>query len=182
MEQEKKDITECKTESCADTIEVSTQEEQKNCCIQLHECQDALAVWQEKCKRATADFENYKRRMYTEQQSWTIAAQKQILLDVLAIVDDFERALEQQKIIEVSSDLRSWVDGTTMVYNAVLKILQRNNIRAIEETTEFDPMLHEAIMQVESKDHTSGQVVQVLQKGYMIGDAVLRPAKVSVAK
>lgn len=155
---------------------------QKSCCEQLIECQTLRDEWQDKCMRVGADFENYKRRAQQERQLWTIAAQRKILLDMLSAMDDFERALAQNKEHAVVAQLQSWVDGIELVYKSMQKILEQNNVHEISQTKSFDPNLHEALVQVDSDAHTSQDVVQVLQKGYMIGDIVLRPAKVSVAR
>lgn len=117
-----------------------------------------------------ADFDNYRRRMQTQQSQWTQAAQMDVFTALLDIVDDFDRA--QGDIQNPAFDLIS---------QAFRKLLARFNLTEIQENTIFDPQLHEAVMQVpvvEGKE--SGTIAQILQKGYRIGTTILRPAKVSV--
>lgn len=130
-------------------------------------------LWKDQCKRISAEFENYKKRTQRDQARWAEQAKESVLKDMLSFVDDFERALDQN-----SSD----DSGIKMVYQSVLKVLEKNGVLKIEDYTEFDPEFHEAVIQVESSEHESGQIVEVFSKGFMVQDRVFRPAKVSVAK
>ena len=141
---------------------------------QLNECLLQKDEWKDRCMRTAAEFENFKRRSEKERVQWITNTQASVLTDVLAIVDDFERALAQP-----ADQSR---EGFELIYKSLQKILQKYGVQEIKENTEFDPTLHEAIMQVESADHQAGQIVQVLQKGYRFKEQILRPAKVSVAK
>jgi len=105
-------------------------------------------------------------------------AQSQLMKDLLVVVDDFERALKAGKEADEQPD----VAGFTMIAKSLDKILKKYGLQEIEQTDEFDPHLHEAVVQVDADDHESGAIVQVLQKGYQMKEQVLRPAKVSVAK
>lgn len=141
---------------------------------QLHECLLQKDEWKERCLLTAADFENFKRRSEKERVLWITNTQASVLTDVLAIVDDFERALAQP-----ADQSR---EGFELIYKSLQKMLNKYGVQEIKEVGEFDPTLHEAIMQVESADYQSGHVVQVLQKGYRFKEQILRPAKVSVAK
>lgn len=141
---------------------------------QLNECLAQKDEWKDRCLRTAAEFENFKRRSEKERVLWISNTQAGILTDVLGLVDDFERAFAQPA--DTSRE------GFKLIYKSLQKILEKYGVQEIKEITEFDPELHEAIMQVESADHQAGQIVHVLQKGYRFKDQILRPAKVSVAK
>lgn len=141
---------------------------------QLIECLIQKDEWKDRCLRTAAEFENYKRRSEKERVLWITNTQASILTDVIGLVDDFERAF-------ANKDETCSLQGFELIYKSLQKILEKYGVQEIKEVTEFDPNLHEAIMQVESPDHQASQIVQVLQKGYRFKDQVLRPAKVSVA-
>lgn len=149
----------------------------------LEQCLMDLAGAKDKYLRLQADFENYKRRSEKEKMSWMLSAQAGVLLDVVTIVDDFDRALsEAQKNAEQNPTLATWVTGIELINKALYKLLSKYGVEPMKDYTIFDPEKHEALMHVESPDHQSGQIVSVLQKGFMHKDTVLRPAKVSVAR
>jgi molecular chaperone GrpE len=115
--------------------------------------------------------------MDREQIQWMQTAQTMVVKDLLTVVDNFERALSQK-----TEDTASLYIGIEMIYKSVLNILAKYGVKEFAEYNEFDPEKHEALMHAESADHESGQIVQVLEKGFMIKDKVLRPAKVTVAQ
>ncbi|GMU19631.1 MAG: protein GrpE [Candidatus Babeliales bacterium] len=155
--------------------ETTTQTNQNpNLEQQLSECLIQKDEWKDRCLRTAAEFENYKRRSEKERVLWITNTQASILTDVIGLVDDFERAF-------ANKDETCSLQGFELIYKSLQKILEKYGVQEIKEVTEFDPNLHEAIMQVESPDHKAGQIVQVLQKGYRFKDQILRPAKVSVA-
>ena len=145
----------------------------------LAQCQATLAEWQEKYTRLTADLENYKKRTIKERGEWSQLAQAKVLKGLLGIADNFDRAVASQP--DVSPEMQSWVDGITMIHDSLNEYLKNAGITETSYET-FNPEHHEALMQVDSEEHRSGEIVEVLEKGYMLGDRVLRPAKVSVAK
>lgn len=117
-----------------------------------------------------ADFENYRKRMDAQRGLWSQSAQTEVILPLLEIVDDFDRA--QGDIDNPAFEL---------IFKSFKKILQQFNVAEITENTIFDPNIHEALVQVPLIDNaTSGEIAQVLQKGYRFGTTVLRPAKVAV--
>lgn len=143
-------------------------------------CQHMLADWQDKFARLGADFENYKKRMSKEQAMWMQSARVAILSNLLAIIDNFDRAMEHKQAA-LSPETKNWIDGIAMIHTAFQEFLKKSGVREVPYNA-FDPLYHEAIVQVASDKHISGDIVEVLEKGYMIDDHVLRPAKVSVAK
>lgn len=135
-------------------------------------CLAELSLWKDQCKRISADFENFKKRTEREQARWAEMAKESMLFELLSFVDTFELALAQQNGDKV---------GIEMVYQALMKLLTKHDVSVMAQIVDFDPQFHEAVMQVPSETHQSGQIVQVLSKGFMLKDRVLRPAKVSVA-
>jgi molecular chaperone GrpE len=135
-----------------------------------------LDGWQ----RARADFSNYKKRVEREQSQIYQNAAGSILKRYLGIVDDLERALKNRP---QDGDGAAWAEGIELIYRKLLSILESEGIQPMEaEGKPFDPNLHEAIMSEESDEHESGQIIEVLQQGYTLGDKVLRPAMVRVAR
>ncbi|MEX0849156.1 MAG: nucleotide exchange factor GrpE [Candidatus Dependentiae bacterium] len=149
---------------------------------QLDACKVESHEWKNKFMLISADMQNYKRRIEKEQSMWTRRAQEDILVKLLAIVDDFDRALAEHKKQEKTPELDAWLKGFEMIGKGLYKFLGTMHVSEIEQMQAFDPMLHEAIAQVDMPDVTSGDIVDVVQKGFMFGDEVLRPAKVTVAK
>jgi molecular chaperone GrpE len=132
-----------------------------------------LANWQ----RAAADYQNLKRRAEKEREEYGRLATAALVINILPLLDDLERAL-------TSVDIRlaglTWVDGIRLIYRkfqAVLEAAGVNEIKAEGET--FDPNLHEAVMYGEGEE---GKVVSEVQKGYRLGDRVIRPAMVVVGR
>jgi molecular chaperone GrpE len=136
-------------------------------------CLTELSIWKDQCKRVSADFENFKKRTEKEQARWADIAKESVLYDLLSFVDSFDMALAQPQIDKV---------GIEMMYQSLMKILTKNDVKPMAETKEFNPQFHEAVMQVASTEHKPGEIVQFLSKGFMLKDKVLRPAKVSVAE
>jgi Molecular chaperone GrpE (heat shock protein) len=151
----------------------TTSEKQFAADEQLQVCQREVSEWKERATRIAADMENYKRRISKEQAQWRILAQADLLKDLLPIVDNFERAMAHG---DINAD-----QGITMIYQSLQAFLLQAGVKEVSYA-EFNPTYHEALIQVESEDHQSGAVVAVLEKGYAMGDYVIRPAKVSVAK
>ena len=132
-----------------------------------------LANWQ----RSQADFINYKRRTEQEKGDMVRLANAGLILNLLSVVDDMERALEH-----VSDKLSGskWVDGIVLIHRKFMAILEANGVSEMKALGKvFDPSLHEAVGHIEG---AKGRVIVVVQKGYMLNDRVLRPAKVMVGE
>ena len=139
------------------------------CLMQQHE-------WKDKYLRATSDFENYRRRIAKDQISWTESAQSRVLVDLLDIVDNFERALHSD------GSSQEKLAGFSLIYQELLKILSKWSVEPMDNYASFDPQFHEALGQTASPDHQTGSIIEVLQKGYVLKGSVLRPARVIVAQ
>ncbi|MEQ5989064.1 nucleotide exchange factor GrpE [Staphylococcus saccharolyticus] len=133
---------------------------------------------EEKYLRLYAEFENYKRRIQNENQINKTYKAQNVLTDILPSMDNIERALQ----IEGDDDsFKSLQKGVQMVHESLLKALKDNGLEEIvAEGEEFDPNLHQAVVQDDNPDFKSGEVTQELQKGYKLKDRVLRPSMVKV--
>lgn len=148
----------------------------------LDVCKQNCQEWKDKYVHVSADLQNYKRRIEKEQALWIDRAQGDVLVRLLSIVDDFDRALSEHYNRERTPELDQWLKGFELIGKELYKCLQDMQVTEIKDTIYFDPTLHEAIVQVEDAQRSSGEIVDVIQKGFMFKDRVLRPAKVTVAK
>lgn len=134
--------------------------------------------------RVTADFANYKRRVDKERAQWVTTGQTAIITAFLPIVDDVERAMTATRTAHEEHEdetVAQVLEGFELIEKNLHKVLDQLGVAQISCDGAFDPEHHEALMQTASDSHESGQVVQVLSKGYTYKGAVLRHAKVSVA-
>ncbi|MBS4240644.1 nucleotide exchange factor GrpE [Campylobacter vulpis] len=129
--------------------------------------------------RANAEFENIKKRLEKEKINAMTYANEGFAKDLLDVLDALEAAVKVEANDEVSLKIKEGVQNTLDLF---LKKLEKHGVKEIEAACEFDPNLHEAMFHLQSDEHQSGAVVQVLQKGYKLGERVIRPTKVSVAK
>ena len=133
-----------------------------------------LAGWQ----RTQADFDNYRKRALRQQQEFAARGAERLLAKLLPVLDDLERALaaaadhEEAKVIE----------GVEMTKSALAAALASEGLVEIEAAGAFDPHVHEALLAQPVEGVESGTIVQVVQRGYRLGDVVLRPARVVVAE
>jgi len=135
-----------------------------------------LGGWQ----RALAEFANYKKRIEREQAQTYQNAVGSVVKRYLPIVDDLERALANPP---VNAEATAWVAGIELIYRKMVAALEADGVKTMEaEGQPFDPTLHEAIATVPTDNCESGQIIEVLQKGYLIGDRVVRHALVRVAE
>jgi molecular chaperone GrpE len=130
-----------------------------------------LANWQ----RAQADFINYKRRIEQEREDFNKFANAALILSLLPILDDMERAFDS---IPPRLAKHSWIDGVKLIERKLRASLEAQGLKPIEAVGEpFDPNFHEAVRQDKGKE---GIVIEEMQKGYMLNDKLLRPSKVVV--
>ncbi|MEX0940586.1 MAG: nucleotide exchange factor GrpE [Candidatus Babeliales bacterium] len=164
------------------TVQENTngQQEKKVKETELTVCQAELIEWKDKYLRLSADFQNFKKRLQKEQASLRRMMQADILADVLNIVDNFDRALQEKEA--ETENMKDWFAGFELIRKELYKLLEKYGVKELESYDVFDPEMHEAVMQVDSDQHESGGIVEVYQKGYIFDGSVLRPAKVSVAK
>jgi len=171
--------TEVATEEVTEEVETEAEGDE------LTQLKELVTEWEDKYLRAHADFENSKRLLAKDKAAAVSYANESFASDILAVVDSFESALAtiESTVVEESSEVLDKIkEGLELTYAQLTKVLEKNGIKAVEVEGEFNPDVHQAIMQVESEDKESGEIVQVLQKGYTIKDRLLRPAMVSTAK
>lgn len=148
---------------------------------QLEACQAELKSWKDKALTISADFENYKKRLIKERQQLREQAILESASKLLPQLDNLERALAQEDPT-TPEQLKAWKDGFAMIYTGLGKALDQLGVSEITELTTFDPELHEAVMSVVAEGQEPGAIVALVQKGYRIGNRVIRPAKVTVAQ
>jgi molecular chaperone GrpE len=130
--------------------------------------------------RKQADMDNFRKRLLREKEDGIAYANKQLLEDLITIIDNFERAIQSS---ESAKDFESFHDGIVMIEKEFVGMLERKwHLTRFESVgEEFDPMKHEAMMMEDSSEHDVQVVLQDFQKGYMLKDQVIRAAKVMVA-
>ncbi len=129
-------------------------------------------------QRLKAEFDNYRKRVDRDREAQHLAGVRQLCGDLLPVVDNLERALASAQGAEVGQI----VVGVEMVRGQLASLLGGRGVEEIAaHSALFDPNVHEAVAQHPSDEHDEGTVVHVLEKGYRIGDTVIRPAKVVVA-
>jgi molecular chaperone GrpE len=149
---------------------------------ELQTCHKERDEWKDRCLRTMAEFENFKKRTEKDKQQWITATQSQLLKSVIEIADNFDLAFGSLADKAQDENIKQWITGFKLIHQAFEKLLVQYGVEEMKDYTHFDPSRHEALMEVESADHKSGDIVQVLQKGYLFKGSILRPAKVSVAK
>lgn len=128
--------------------------------------------------RLVADFQNYKKRIEKEKSDIHEFANEQLILELLPVIDNFERALQSAK--EVEQD-KKFVEGVEMIFQQFLAVLNKNGVQEIDAMGKiFDPNYHHAVMQEENPDYESNTIVEVFQKGYTFREKVVRPSMVKV--
>ena len=138
--------------------------------------EEYLDGWQ----RSRAEFANYKRRIEREQEEARGRAAAAVLAKVLPAVDDLERALRDRPDGE---EARAWTEGIELIHRKLTGLLESEGVEVIPaEGAMFDPALHEAVTHEASEGYEQGQIIEVIQQGYRLGERVLRPARVRVAK
>ena len=142
---------------------------------------DELSSYKEKYLRLMAEFENARKRMDREKQEFVKFANEGLIVDFLNVLDDLERSVEAAKAKH--EDYTAFLKGIEMVMAHIYDLLKRNGVKSIKaKGTKFDPHCHEVLMQEESDGVEDGIVLDELQKGYYLGDRVVRTAKVKLSK
>ena len=135
---------------------------------------------EDRVKRQMAEFENFRKRTDREKQAMFETGAKSVIEKILPIVDNFERGLAT---VPEESREEPFVDGMNRIYRQLITELDNIGVKAIEAVgQEFDPNLHNAVMQVASEEYASGVVAQELQKGYTYRDSVVRHSMVAVVE
>ena len=137
---------------------------------------DAL---QDRLLRTAAEFDNYRKRIDRERRDQADNAMADALEDLLPIMDNLELALSAP----AGNDADAYRKGVELIHRQMTDLLKKRGVKAIEAVgTDFDPRYHQSVMHEVSPDHREGEVMQELRRGYMLGDRLLRPSMVKVAK
>jgi molecular chaperone GrpE len=129
--------------------------------------------------RKGAEFDNYRKRVERERREQADQAVVDILLELLVVVDDFDRALT----VDAGEGGAAYRKGVELIHGKLHDLLRKQGVTPMEVLgADFDPNVHMAVVHEESPDHREGEVIGELQKGYMLNDRLLRPAMVKVAK
>lgn len=142
--------------------------------------EDEAAQLRDKLLRMTAEFDNFRKRSAREKEEYRKFAVEQLIIELLEVYDNFERALDSAK---QTDNVESVITGIEMVFKQFAGILEKEGLEKIQcEGAEFDPYLHEAMMHVEHPDHEENTVIGVCKPGYCLHTKVIRPAMVTVSK
>lgn len=159
--------------------DISLEEQVKSLQELLEEMSEKAEEYLDGWQRSRAEFANYKKRILKENSEIRQVARGEVIKIFLDVLDDLERALQDKP--EGFED-QAWAEGIEIIYQKLKARLEAEGIRPMNALgEEFDPNIHEALMKEESDEYESGQIIAVMQKGYWIGDKVLRPALVRVA-
>jgi len=159
------------------TDEVRTDEEQEQA-----EVDELEAVGRERdelldtLQRVQAEFDNYRKRAARDQQSLVARAHERLVKELLPVLDDLERALEAAEAHEEAK----LEEGVALVTRSFADVLRKEGLEEVATDGKFDPHVHEALLS-QSSEAEEGSVIEVLQKGYRLGDRVIRPARVVIS-
>ena len=178
----------CEDTSCAnmaddeqqatDTMaEESSAEEQS---VAEPTAEEIIAVWRDKYMRLQAEFDNYRKRTLREKMDLVASGGADVIKSMLSVLDDMHRAVAAS---EKSEDIAALREGEKLVLQKFEEALRQKNVTEIEvQDKDFDPDFHEAVARFAAGDDKKGKIIDVVQRGYMLGDKVLRYAKVVVGE
>jgi len=148
---------------------------------EIEKLQKVITDWKDKYLRQVAEFDNFRKRNAKERLELIQTAGKEIITELLDVLDDSERA---QKQLETSTDTKEIKQGVSLVFNKLRNTLQSKGLKAMETLkTEFNPDLHEAITEIPApSENLKGKVIDEITKGYYLNDKIIRHAKVVVGK
>lgn len=154
------------------------EEDVENLSTVMEEKEDQIEALNNKFVRLQADFTNYKKRTDREKKGLVLYGVETFVCELLPILDNFERALESEEDKE-----SGFYKGVEMIYNQLLALLAKNDVKEIDALDNpFDPNFHHAVSMEESEEHKEGTIIQILQKGYILNDKVIRPSMVIVSQ
>ena len=134
---------------------------------------------QDRLLRTAAEFDNYRKRVERDRREQAEAATANALTGLLPIIDDLERARKTP----VGAEVEGFRKGIELIHQQMVELLRKRGVTSIDAVgTEFDPRYHQAVAHESSPEHREGEVIEEFARGYMLGDRLLRPAMVKVAK
>ena len=142
--------------------------------------EEIIAVWRDKYMRLQAEFDNYRKRTLREKMDLVASGGSDVIKSMLSVLDDMYRAVAAS---EKSEDINALREGEKLVLQKFEEALRQKNVTEIEAVgKEFDPDFHEAVARFAAGEEMKGKVIDVVQRGYMLSDKVLRYAKVVVGE
>ena len=163
-------------ESAGAATEQREPEAQEQALDALRKEKDAL---QDRLLRVAAEFDNYRKRVERDRRDQAESATAEALSDLLPIIDDLERALKAP----AGGEVEGFRKGIELIHQQMIELLRKRGAKPIDAVgTDFDPRYHQAVVQESSADHREGEVMEEFARGYVLGDRLLRPAMVKVAK
>lgn len=167
------------------TDESYTDEDEKDPVKALEEkvaqAEEASRQSHDRLLRATAEFENYKKRSSREATEFRKFANEALIKNLLPVIDNLERAVESSG--NDANANKGIVEGVEMTLREIFKVLENFNLKPLESQGKpFDPNFHQAVMQEETEEHPENTVLKEMQKGYILHDRLIRPAMVVVSK
>ncbi|GKU81327.1 nucleotide exchange factor GrpE [Niallia sp. NCCP-28] len=182
LEQNASDLQEEVVEEVFEEVqaESSGEENLKAAEVKIADLEAKLENEANRYLRLQADFDNSRRRARLDLEAAQTYRAQSLVMDLLPAIDNFERALKMEATQEQAQSLYT---GMEMVYRGLLEALKKEGVEAIESVgSEFDPHLHQAVMQVEVEGTEPNTVIEEFQKGYKLKDRVIRPAMVKVSQ
>lgn len=168
------------TEKADSKMEERAKASEEDLKVKLQEMEEKSSENYDKYVRAVAELDNYKKRAVREKADAIRYGNENLLRDILPLVDNMDRAMEHACN---SEDFNAFREGLKMLQQQLLSCLQKHGVEQIEAVgKDFDPHVHEAMLQVESKEHDESKVVGEFERGYLLNGRLLRPSKVSVCR
>lgn len=141
---------------------------------------DDAAAFKDKYVRILAEFDNARKRNERERMELIKYAHEEVIIESLGVFEDLERSLDAAKKFSADTNI---IKGLELVVGKMQDLLKKYDVKSVDSLgKKFDPSCHEALMQIESDEHEDGVIVEEFQKGYLLGERVVRTAKVKVAK
>lgn len=152
----------------------------ENLKAQLNQIAEEAEEYKDKYIRALAEMENQRKRLERERIDFRRYANESFILSVLPVLDNFERAIKSAEEVDGAKEI---TEGIKMIFKQLKEVLEKKGVKPFESLGEkFDPKKHEAYLAIESEKHEPSTIVEEIEKGYLLGDKVIRPAKVAVSK
>jgi len=181
MNKKEKNNDTCECQSKDKKCECNTKEKESNCQNEVNkELEDKIKKLEEALLRNQAELMNFKRRKEEETSRMLKYAEEDIILEFLPILDNFERAIKMDDT-NLEDEVSKFLEGFKMVYVGIKNMLEHFEVKEIECLhLPFDPIYHQAVFTDKDEQYETGIVLEVLQKGYMYKDKVIRPSMVKV--
>ncbi|AHF07873.1 nucleotide exchange factor GrpE [Desulfitobacterium metallireducens] len=163
-----------------DVPEVSMEEKILTLEAELKQSKEQADDYYARLQRLQAEFDNFRKRSQKEREDTLKYASEQVIVAMLPILDNFERAVASS---QSNQDFKSFLQGVEMILKQMKTGLEKEGLAPIEAVGQtFDPKLHDAVLQVDSEEYKENTVVEELQRGYYLKDKVLRPSMVKVSR